>query len=535
MKIRNQLLIPFSIGCIFLCLISCGRAERGKSKQLLRLNFTYEPTTMDPRKGSDAVTSLSHFMLFEGLTKITPVSTHELGCAEKIDLSDDRLVYTFHLKDTYWTNGDLVTAYDFEYAWKTLLDSKFPCPNAHLFYPIKNAEAMKKGLVSQDEVGVRAIDDHTLEVTLENPTPYFLDLTSFCVFFPVPKNVAEIDPNWSEHQGSQLVTNGPFVLTSWRKCNELIFSKNAKYWDKERPKLDRIEVSIINNELTALGMYQKGELDFLGCSLTSIPSDWIKTFASQGLLESKPLGATTFTTYNLNSFPFHNKNIRKAFSYAIDRKAITDNITQFDEIAATGCIPPVLKGDENKIYFKDGDLELARAHFAMGLEELGAKKEDLNGIVLNYFSNDTYRRIAQTLQQQWRAAFDIDIIIEESDFKVNMDKLNRKDYQLALMMMIIQYNDQMGILDRFKLKRNPKNYPGFENEEYIQLLDLSSHAASEAERRVILGKAEELIAEELPFSPIFHWNSLFSKKDRVKDIYISPIGSIHLNETYIEE
>lgn len=528
----RKFLIPFACALVF-C-ISCEKKEQMKSKQILRLNLTYEPTTMDPRKGSDAVTSLAHFMLYEGLTKITPASTHELGCAERIDLSKDKLVYTFHLKDTYWTNGDLVTAYDFEYAWKKLLDSKFPCPNAHLFYPIKNAEALKKGLVTQDDLGVKALDAHTLQVTLENPTPYFLDLTSFCVFFPVPKKVAEKDPYWAELQGPELVTNGPFVLSSWRKCNEIIVRKNHNYWNKSLPKLDQIEISIINNELTALGMYQNGQLDFLGCSLTSIPSDWIQKFASQGLLQSKPLGASSFVTFNMDSYPFNNLNIRKAFAHAIDRKAIIENITQFDEVVATGCIPPVLKDYDQHTYFEDGNFTLAKEYFAEGLKELGINKEDLNGLVLNYFSNETYRRLAQTLQQQWRSVFDIEILLEENDFKVTMDKLNRKDYTFALMMMIIQYNDQMGILDRFKLKRNPKNYPGFDNEKYISLLDQSSHASSNEERKEIFRKAEELIAEEIPFSPIFHWNSIFLKKDKVKDFYISPIGSIHLQETYIE-
>lgn len=520
--------------CLLSCL-SCGKHERAKTKQLLRLNFTYEPTTMDPRKGSDPVTSLTHFMLYEGLTKLTPVSTHEPACAEKIDLSEDRLTYTFHLRDSCWTNGDPVTAFDFEYAWKTLLDSKFPCPNAHLFYPIKNAEAVKKGFMSTDALGIRAIDSRTLEVTLEKPTPYFLDLTSFCVFFPVPKKIAESDPSWSEQQGTKLISNGPFTLASWRKCNELIFVKNTNYWDKERPKLDRVEVSIINNAMTALGMYQQGQLDFLGDALTPIPADWIKDLASKGLLHSRPIGGCTFTTFNINKFPFHNKNIRKAFSYAIDRKAIIENITQHNEIVATGCVPPVLKGNENKAFFPDGNLEIAREYFAKGLEELQVKKEDLNGLVFNYFSNDTYRRIVQTLQQQWRAAFDINIVLEESDFKVNMDKLNRKDYQFGFSMMIIQYNDPMGILDRFKLKNSPKNYPGFDNKTYADLLDQSSQVTTEEERRIILEDAEKLIAEELPFAPVFHFTSVYLKKDRVKGFYISPIGSIHLNDVYIEE
>jgi len=522
--------IIFSFGGLF---VSCEKNQQ-QTKQVFRANFSYEPTTLDPRKGCDAITSLVHFMLYEGLTKITPKSTHELGLANKIDLSENKLIYTFHLKDTYWSNGDLVTAYDFQYAWSSMLDPKFPCPNAHLLYPIKNAESVKKGILPTEALGIAALDSHTFQVTLETPTPYFLDLTSFCVFFPVPKKIAEKDPKWADSLNPNLITNGPFSLISWRKCNEMIYVKNPNFWKKGYPKLDRVELSIINNEITALGMYQSNELDFLGCTLTSIPPDWIGKFASQGILQSKPLGATTFSTFNLNTFPFNNKNIRKAFAYAINRKDIIDNITQFDEIVATGCIPPVLKNQIDKSFYQDGNKELARKYLTLGLKELGVKKEDLNGLVLSYFSADTYKRIAQTLQEQWRSAFEIDIKLDENDFKVTMDKFNRKDYQIGLMMWMIQYNDQMGILDRFKLKKNPKNYPGWENPEYIKLLDQSAQSKNEKERVSILSKAEELITDEMPFSCIFHWNSIFLKKDTVKDIHISPIGSIHLDETYIE-
>jgi oligopeptide transport system substrate-binding protein len=173
-----KLWIALMFGVIMVFTSSCQNSHQSsRQPHQLNVNISGEPATLDPRKGADLISSSLHFMLFEGLTKITPDGSTVPAQAEKIDLSLDCKTYTFHLRECRWSDGTPVTAYDFEKAWKDILDPQFPAANAHLFYPIRNAEAAKKGKVTLQEVGIRVKDPKTLVVELENPTPYFLELT----------------------------------------------------------------------------------------------------------------------------------------------------------------------------------------------------------------------------------------------------------------------------------------------------------------------------------------------------------------------
>ena len=504
--------------------------------KMLKISFMHDPHTLDPRKSSDPVASTMAFTLFDGLTKMNPKSTHELSIAEKIDISSDKTVYTFHLRKATWSNGDPIIAEDFAYAWRTILDPSFAAPNAHLLYPILNAEKVKKGEMNPNKLGIDVLDDKTLVITLERPTPYFLDLTSFCVLFPVPSNIVKKNSKWADQLNDDYVTNGPFKLEQWKHSDQLLFAKNNKFWEKDSVKLDNIRAIIIDNELTALGMYKAGELDFMGSFLANIQTEWIPELNKQSLLNYKPFGATKFVTFNNNTFPFDNPNIRKAFGYAINRRALIDNITQYKEQAATGYVPPVLKNDKANTYFTDGDIETAREYMKKGLHELGlSSPTDLGIIRYNYFNTSTEKNLAQALQQQWNKAFGIQVKLSETEFNVHMDKLNRRDYQFGQFMYIAQYNDQMNILDRFKVKSNLKNYPGWENEEYGSLLDASAYAKNDSERLQILEAAERLMLSEMPFTGLFHWGNVVMQSEKVHDFFISPVGSIHLINTYLDD
>src|SRR3990167_8209867 len=374
-------------------LASCQKAPTEKKTNTFRMSFPHDANTLDPRKNSDYVGSTIHFMLFEGLTRMTPLSTHEPGIAKSIDLSEDKKTYTFHLRESFWSDGHPVTANDFVYAWKTLLHPDFPSPNAHLFYPIKNAERVKKGLLPASVLGLRAIDAETLEVTLEVPTPYFLDLTSFCVFSPIPSHVVQENARWADRPGEDFVTNGPFALKNWAFSNDYQLVKNAHYWDKEQVTLDRIEIMILNNEQTALNLFKRGDLDFYG-AYNSIPSDWVINQRKEGSLYSQPVGYTSFITFNLNHPALQNHNIRKALTLAVHRNSLIEGITQCNEEAATRPVPTLLSND-TKSFFRDGNDALAQELFAKGLNELGLEK--LEGLTFSYGNSTNNRLIAQAI------------------------------------------------------------------------------------------------------------------------------------------
>ncbi len=518
-------------------LVGCSRTSKNhhsREKKTLRIALPSSPNSLDPRKSADFVSPPVHFMLYEGLVRMTQDSTHEKALAEKIEISEDGLIYTFRLRNSLWSDGSLVTAFDFAYAWKTMLEPSFPCPNAYLLYPIKNAKAVKTGLVPLEELGIKALDAETFQVILEAPTPHFLDIISYCLFSPVPHKIVEKDPTWADSVNPHLVTNGAFILQENRLGDRLVFAKNPNYWDSRKVGLEGIEAYIIADELTGLKMFQQKELEFFGGFLNALPTDSIPSLQRAKKLKKNKVGATTFISFNLTQFPFTNKNIRKAFAYAINRQEIIDNITQLDEEVGTNYIASVLKGGKRLELYKDADEISAKRHLEEGLKELGCDKKGLGEITFTYTTNALQKKVAQALQAQWRDVLGIDVKMDEGDFKVQFDKFTKRDYQLGQSFLVVQFNDQMNVFERFKERTNPKNYPGWENATYISLLEKSIRAPSEVERLSLLEKAEEVMADDMPLSCVFHWNGIFLEQDYVKDFYMSPIGSIHWNRAYFD-
>lgn len=520
-----------------IALSSCGRLNKKEPKppqQVLRVNIFSEPPTMDPRKGSEVIGSFFHFLLFEGLTRLNPDGSIRLAQAERFDLSQDKKRYTFHLRESLWSDGTLVTAYDFEKSWKDILDPRFPAANAQLFYPIKNANAAKKGLVPLSEVGIRALDERTLFVELDHPTPYFLELISFCVFFPVNHRIDETDPRWAYNTGPLFTSNGYFVLKKWRHHGEIVLEKNPRYWNPKGVHLDEIRVSMVDNETTVLQMFEKGELDIVGQFLSPLPIDALPKLKAAGRLNVYPTSGTTFCAFNTATFPFSNKNLRKAFAYAMDRSEIVSNITQLDEIPALGAIPPILKKNRNRAFFKDHDAKGAKEFLEQGLKELGVKAEELHLTYL-YSTSELEHKVAQALQQQWQKTLGIHVHLENSDHKILLDRLTKRNYMMAQTLWYAQYNDQMNLLERYKHKENVKNYAGWENLKFVSLLDLSFLAEDPKERLRILEQAEEIFMDELPIAPIFHKNAIHLLNPSIKHAAFTPIGNLCYEQLALDQ
>ena len=282
-------------------------------------------------------------------------------------------------------------------------------------------------------------------------------------------------------------------------------------------------------------MFEKGEIDIVGNPFSQIPLDSRPALVKEGKVITKPVGSTTICSFNVNTFPFNNIHMRKAFSYAINRKSIVDNITQLSEIVATGNVPPILKNDVNHEYYKDADYERAKYHFNKGLEELEIEASDLSNLTFHYLTNEVYSKIAQALQQQWYEVLGVQVKLAHTEYRIFLDKLARKDYQFCEYGWGAQYKDQMNILDRFKLKTNRLNHPGWENSEYIQLLNDSMQCLDSTKRFELLERAERILIDEQPITALFHQNSTYLQKPYLKGVHISPIGSIHLGNAYFDK
>ena len=526
--------ILFLVACLLPFFIGCQKQQTFHSSQHLRLNIPSDPATLDPRKGGDIISSLFHFLLFDGLARFDDNNQVAPALAERIDISEDKTIYTFFLKESCWSDGTPITAWDFEKSWKDILHPDFPAMNAHLLYPIKNAEGAKMGKKSLSEVGITSLDAHTLEVCLEQPCPYFLEIAAFCSFYPVNAEVDHSHPDWDQHAGNGFICSGPFMLKEWKRNNKIVLAKNPHYHRAADVLLEEISLNMVDSEMTSLQMFEKGEIDILGQPLVPLPTDAVHELVRNKELQINPVPATTFCSFNVAEYPFNNVHIRKAFSYAINRRQITRNITQLSEKPALSAVPPILKKKEESIFFQDSDLNSAKEHFAQGLEELGIERAQFPKLKFYYSTSESDHKIAQALQQQWQEVLGIHVDLKCIDKKILLHLLKTRNYSIALSFWMAQYNDPMNILERFKYKSNVKNYPNWENKKYIKLLNASSLARTAEERSKLLEEAEALFLDDMPLAPIFHWNGAYISKPYVKSFGNVCIGNGFFDRVYIE-
>ena len=503
------------------------------SKKTLNINFTREIPTSDPRRCGEPISSTFIFMLYEGLTKHTPQSSSQLAMAEKVDVSTDQKVYTFTLRDAYWNNGEPVTAYDFEGSWKDMLDPNFPSPNAPLLYSVKNAIEAKKGEISLNDVGIQSLDAKTLQVTLSKPTPYFLEITSFCALFPTYHPLDRVAPSY-EKINPELVTNGPFEVADVKMLAHVQLKRNPHYHEKERIKLDEVSISFVQDDNTALEMFENNEIDLAGLFFSEIPTEALQSEKLQKLVHKRDVAATSFFSFNMREAPFDNPHIRKAFHYAIDRQMIVDNITELSDQVASGFIPPIQLSKKGGLPI-DQSPQLAKKEFKMGLKELNLDEENFPTLTLSYNNSPVNRKIAQEVQYQVAKLLGIEIKLEGLDFIHYIQNLTSHQYQLALCKVFAQYNDPMDILIRFADQKNVKNYPGWYDNDFAKLIQSAAVIESPVNREFFYKKAEEKMNEQTPISPLFHDRMVHLAQPRVKGFFISSIGSLHIDNIDLED
>ncbi|GAA4725060.1 peptide ABC transporter substrate-binding protein [Brevibacillus fulvus] len=508
---------------------STDSSSSSQGEKVIRLNLHSEPPTADPGLAEDTTSGAVVRATFDGLTRFDKDNKIVPSAAESYEVSDDKLTYTFKLRDAKWSNGDPVTAKDFEFAWKRALDPKTASNYAYQLYYIKNGEKFNKGEAKADDVGVKALDDKTLQVTLEHPTPYFLELTSFYTYYPVNQKVVEVDPKWA-NEAKTHVGNGPFKLESWEHKNKMVLVKNDNYWDKDTVKLDRIEFSMVEDENTELSMFENGELDWAGSPLSSLPVDAIPALQDQGRIISQPIAGTYFYNFNTEQVPFNNAKIRKAFAYAIDRQAIIDNVTQLNQEPAMGFVPPSMSL-ASAPYFKDNDVETAKKLLAEGMKELGISK--LPPITISFNTQDAHKKIAESIQDQWKKAFNIDVKLSNTEWKVYIEDLHQGKYQVGRNAWLGDFNDPSNFLDLFKEKTTGNNDTGWENEQYKKLLE-QAMTDPEDKRKEDLAQAEKILMDEMPIAPIYFYTDSWVKSDKVKDVVIDGLGNVDYKWASVE-
>ena len=572
-----------SIICLVLCcsflLAGCGG---GSNANVIHTAQNSEPGSLDPAlaQGTHESWVLDH--LYTGLMKYGKDGKLEEGMSERPEISEDGLTYTFKIKKGMkWSNGDPVTAKDFEYEWLRVLAPETAADYAYQLYYVKGGEAYNsvekpgvyykkddngkdtkevdhevkyteedlKGLdvkgkskkeisemvykkwlkEARANVGVKATDDSTLVVTLENPTPYFEELTAFYTYYPVNSKIAKKDKDWAKKAGENYTSNGPFTLKNWEHDNVIELEKNPNWMEADKVKVEGITFDILEDSNTAWQNYDSGKYQIL----TNPPQEVIAQKLDEKDKELK-IGEQVGTYYyNLNVVPhtkdghknpFENKNIRKAFSLALNREDICKNVTKGGQKPATGYVPTGLMDDAGKDFREQNgtlikyDPEEAKALLEKGLEESGLKKEDLNDLVILYNTDENHKKIAQAIQQMWKKTLGVKVGLENADFNVKLSREHAHDFDISRAGWVGDYNDPMTMMDLF-VTDGPMDDCGFSNPEYDALIAKAKSTGDQKVRMDAMKQAEKILMEESPIVPVYFYTQPYFVKSNLKDIY----------------
>ncbi|SHJ81890.1 peptide ABC transporter substrate-binding protein [Tepidibacter formicigenes] len=540
---RKLLSLLLALSLVLVSLVGCTKETKEEAggeaagKMIVRHNTAADPETIDPALNASVDGATILVNAFEGLMRLDENDKAIPGVAEKYEVSEDGLTYTFHLRDSKWSDGQPVKAQDFEYAWKRALDAKTAADYAYQMYYLKNGEKYNKGEASADEVGVKAIDDKTLEVTLEAPTPYFLELTAFPTYFPVRKDIVEKDPEGWALNPETHISNGPFKVVKWDHNNVLALEKNENYYDKDRVKLDGIEFYMMTEASTALSAFESGEVDYIEDMPTEeIPrlkaeSDEFKIFPQLG---------TYFYVFNTTKEPVNDPKVRKALALAIDRKAIVEVIAKAGQQPALTFVAPGIKEPDGKeFYEKANDYGLKETAQVDEAKKLLAEAGYPDGkgfpeLTVIYNTSEGHKAIAEAIQEMWNKNLGIKVNLQNQEWKVFQQTRDSGDFVIARHGWLGDYTDPMTFLDMW-YSTSGNNNAHWKNKEFDKLINEAKTATDEKARFEFMHKAEDLMMEDMIVMPIYYYTNPEMIKSYVKDVRVSPLGFVYYDEAYIEK
>jgi len=504
-------------------------AWQAKKDKLQTLKLTCsENVCLDPRIGGNQESSLLVKLLFDGLMRIGTDGKPQCSIAKSYFVSEDRKRYTFTIRQSYWSDGSPLIAYDFEYAWKKVLSPNFFTLYAYVYYPIKNARAAKKGKVSIDEVGVKAIDETTLVVDLEQPVPYFIELTANTLYSPVNHMVDKIYPNWAMQKNENFICNGPFLQCSSNGNFAFEFKKNHKYWNVHNIKIDQILFSCVRSK-TALNMFKNNQLDFMGLNLTTV--DEINRKASKRKASFYSSRNVLWQCFNITQFPFNNYKIRLAFSMAINRREIIRTIPIMEKgHPAFTPLPMQLTQHLNSKYLIPEDEAMAKKHLQEGLKELGMQLNELPVIYLSSTVQD--EKMAVMFKAQWERVLGIKCEVKVLHWEEHFTEMITKNHQIGVINWVSWINDPIYTLQAFKYGDEPVNFSGWEDSEFSWLLDLSDQTVDPKLRKHYLADAEKILIENAVLIPVFYGMGWFINNPNLTIPASASNGNLDFSQAY---
>lgn len=489
----------------------------------ISLNAGMEPTGLNTLTSTYAIEFSLFEHMYENLVTLDDDDNTVPGAAESWDYDEDTLTYTFHLrKDGVWTNGDPVTAKDFEFAWSQALNPDVASDYAYFLYFIKNAEKYFNGEVAWDEVGVKVVDDYTLEVTMEQPTPYALFLFSFGTLAPINQRFYEaVGADLYSTEAQYFCTNGPFALTEWSHNDKIVMQKNDAWHGAADVEVEEIDWKIITDANAALSSFLAGDLDMVGLDTGEL----IKQAEAAGAtIQSYTDGTSFYIYFNNNDQYLSNVNLRRALFNAIDEQKEIDTVWQNDNEPMTSFTAPGVSatdgtsfaGKVGELYAPSRDQEKAKEYLATALSELGCTVDDLSAH-LSIDCGDSATSIAEAsfYQEQWRQVLGIEVTVNSMITKQGSQNRKTGNYVMSVTGWGPDYNDPNTFLDLW-VTDGGNNQTGFSNERYDELIDLASKETDLEKRESYFIECEQIIADQLPIGPAFWRAPSYACSDKIK-------------------
>ncbi len=509
---KKKLVAALLIAAMTLSLTACGGGDdkkgSGNEEQYYNTYLMTEPSTLNSITGNDNYSWKILINTMEPLTRLVEKDGEQVregAGAESWESNEDGTVWTFKLRDNQWSDGTAVTAEDYVYGITQTLNPDTGSPNSFFTASIiKNGNKVVNGEASVEELGVRAVDDKTLEITLEVPTPYFMSITDTRACYPVRKDIAEANGETYGSEADKFVGNGPFKIETWTHNSEIVLVKNENYWDADSIKLEKIKYAIINDETAVFNSFDSGELDY--CSTGT--QEWVDRFDKKDNVTRNDavIPSMRFDFFNTQDALFSNLNIRKAFVLAVDRKDMAKTIYQDMHVPAYWWVPQAISTGENGEYRDQVEAPLekmakeqdAKELLLKGMEELGLGS-DPSVITVKYSLSATTqwaRNYGEYVQQKYKEVLGVNIELDFNEWSAFQQKTNSGEYQMGNMIWSTDYDDPMSMISLFTTSNSGNIPTGWSNEKFDKLIEQAGKEMDENKRVELYAEAEKILFEE---------------------------------------
>lgn len=532
---KKVLALLFAALMVFSC-FACN--TQGPAEEFeLNVNIASEPESIDPALNTavDGAVMINH--MFEGLYKWIDdgngVAKLVLGQAESVDVNAEKTVYTFKIRENAkWSDGQAVTASDFVYSWQRLVDPATAADYCYMADILLNANEIMAGEKDKSELGVKAIDEHTLEVTLHTPCPYFEEIMAFPSLMPVRQDMIEKGGDQWTFDLSTYVGNGPYKMESWEHNSKIRLVKSENYYDYAKLGPNAINFALMDDANAIYAAFNSGQLNFI----EEAPVAEIPTLVEQGKLNIDKYIGTYYVCFQTQKAPFDDVRVRKAFSLAIDRNYIVEQITRTGQVPASGFVP---YGVNDALGIEGDDFRTVGGNYMdVSKEAYEANCEEARRLLAEagyeggagfpvveylYNTSDNHKAIGEALQQMWQDELGVTVNLVNQEWNTFLQTRKEGNYSIARNGWIADYNDPMSFLDMW-LTGGGNNDAHYSNAEYDALIMQAKSTSDAAERMRLMHQAEDiLMGEDVVHAAIYFYTNKYMAQG-FTGMYYTPLG-----------